>query len=343
MLTVDLRSDTVTKPTPEMLAAMVTAALGDDVLGDDPTVQELESLTSRLTGFEAALFMPSGTMSNQVALATHCRPGDAVVFERQAHMLYYEVGASGALSGVVSWTLDSDRGAIDPAELAKVVLREDIHCPGTKLLCLENTHNRHGGSVIPLNSLAALRQAALEREVAVHMDGARVYHAAVALGVDVQEILQHCDTVTICLSKGLRSPVGSLLCGSAEFIQRARRVRKRFGGGMRQSGLLAACGIVSLTTQIERLAEDHSRAQHMAQALSELASIRAEPERTETNLVLAHTIRPAKEWQDALHEKGVWCFPFGPSVVRFVWHADVGDPHLNRAVEVIRDLEPQMR
>lgn len=331
---VDLRSDTVTRPSPEMWEAMQAAALGDDVLGDDPTVAELEALAANATGKEAAVFVPSGTMGNQIALASWCKPGDAILIEEEAHILYYEVGGPALIAGVVSWTLPSTRGVMDPATVEKRVLKANIHTPGTTLLCLEDTHNRAGGTVIPLDTLAGYREVADRHGMRVHMDGARVFNAAVALGVPVAEIAKSVDSVNFCLSKGLRSPVGSLLCGPADFIDRARIWRKRLGGGMRQAGLLAACGIVSLTKMVDRLAEDHARAKRTALALSELPGLSVnEPE---TNMVMVDTDRPAEEIVAELAKRGLLCFPNAPQRIRLVFHADVDDAKTDRAIEAFR-------
>jgi threonine aldolase len=335
---VDLRSDTVTRPTAEMYEAMAQAPLGDDVLGDEPTVDKLEKLAAQMTGKEAAMFVPSGTMGNQIAMATHCNRGDAVLIEEEAHMVYYEVGGPGVLANVVTWTLPSDKGVMDPNVVESHVLKRNIHTPGTTLLCLENTHNRAGGTVIPMSAMREYRQVADRHGMKVHLDGARVFNAAVALNIPVQEIAGQVDTVNFCLSKGLRSPVGSVLCGPAKFIEDARIWRKRLGGGMRQAGILAACGIVSLTQMVDRLAEDHRRARALAEMISELPGLTVDWDRVQTNIVLVNTDAPAAEWCDRLHEERVWCFPVAPNRFRLVVHADVGDPEVERAGEVFRAL-----
>lgn len=335
---VDLRSDTVTRPSPEMYKAMAEAPLGDDVLGDEPTVAKLEEIAAKKTGKEAALFVPSGTMGNQIAMAVHCDRGDAVLIEEEAHMIYYEVGGPGIISNVVTWTLPSDKGIMDPAYVEGKVLKRNLHTPGTSLLCLENTHNRAGGTIIPLATMAAYRDVADRHGMKVHLDGARVFNAAVGLGVDVREITKHVDTVNFCLSKALRSPVGSLLCGSTAFIDDARIWRKRLGGGMRQAGILAACGIVSLTQMVDRLADDHRRARSLAQSLSELPGLTIDWDRVQTNMVLVSTETSAAEWADRLHEQRVWCFPVAPNRLRLVLHADVDDEGVNRAVEAFSAL-----
>ena len=335
---VDLRSDTVTRPNEAMFEAMRKAPLGDDVLGDDPTVTKLEELGADMVGKEKALFVPSGTMGNQIALACHCKPGDAILIEEEAHILYYEVGASALLAGVVSWTLPSVRGTIDPAVVEKRILKADLHTPGTTLLCLENTHNRAGGAIIPLDTMAAYQEIASRRGLKVHLDGARVFNAAVALGVPVKEIADKVDSVNFCLSKGLRSPVGSLLCGDADFIDKARIWRKRLGGGMRQAGILAACGIVSLTDNVDRLADDHRRAKQMAAAVGELEGLSVDLNGVETNMVMVDTAKPAPQWREELEKAGLSCFPTGPNRLRLVFHADVDDAQTTQAIEAFRTV-----
>jgi len=328
---VDLRSDTVTRPTPEMFAAIQEAALGDDVLGDDPTVKELEALCARMVGKEAAMYVPSGTMSNQIALATHCRPGDAVILEEDAHILFYEGGSPALIAGVVTWTLPSDHGAMDPADIKRRLLKRSDHNPETSLVCLENTHNRAGGAVIPMDLMRDYRDLADLEGFKIHLDGARVFNAAVALGRPVSAITSLVDTVSVCLSKGLRSPVGSLLCGSAAFIQDARLWRKRLGGGMRQAGILAACGLVSLTKMVDRLADDHRRARVLASHLNGLPGLSVDLDRVQTNMVLLETTGPAKEFVDRMAAEGVLFFPVAENRARLVLHADIDDDNLAQA------------
>jgi threonine aldolase len=335
---VDLRSDTVTRPTESMFEAMHSAPLGDDVLGDDPTVMRLEELAAEITGKDEALFVPSGTMGNQIALASHCNPGDAIIVEEEAHILYYEVGGSALIGGVVSWTLPSTKGVMDPEAIEKRILRQDLHSPGTTVICLENTHNRAGGTIIPLEVLVQYRDISQRHGVNIHLDGARVFNAAIGLGVPVKEITQHVDSVTFCLSKGLRSPVGSVLCGPGRFISEARRWRKRLGGGMRQSGILAACGLVSLTKMVDRLAEDHARAKKLATRINDLPGIKVDLDTVQTNLVVAHFEHLAVLWQEELQDRGVLALPTAPNRMRFVLHADIDDAKLDKALRVISEI-----
>ena len=339
-MTADLRSDTITKPTPEMYQAMASAELGDDVLGDEPTVQKLEELAAVKTGKEAGLFVPSGTMGNQIALATHTKPGDSVLFEDEAHMVYYEAGAPAVIARVVTRSMSSVDGVVPPSEISKRALVKSEHTPGTTLVCLENTHNRHGGAVTPVEDHAEYRRVADELGLKLHLDGARVFNAAVALKVDAREITQHVDTVNFCLSKGLCSPVGSLLCGPSDFITEARFWRKRLGGGMRQAGIIAACGIVSLTSMVDRLAEDHAKAKRLQEACEEIHGL--SPLHSMTNILMIDTERPATEWVERLEEKGVRCSAFAPNRIRFVTHRDVSDEEIGYAIDALSTLSDEL-
>ena len=242
------------------------------------------------------------------------------------------------LSGLVSWTLPSVRGAMDPELVESRILKASLHTPGTRVLCLENTHNRGGGTIIPLAHMRAYRDIADRKGIIVHLDGARVFNAAVGLGVDVREITQNVDSVSVCLSKGLRSPIGSVLCGSAEMISRARIWRKRLGGGMRQAGLLAACGIVSLTQMVDRLAEDHLRTKTVAEALAGFAGLEVDMEGVQTNLLLVKTELPAEQWQAELETRDVMCFPVAENRLRLVFHGDITDEHCSQAIAAFADV-----
>lgn len=333
---VDLRSDTVTRPTKAMYDAMMRAPLGDDVLGDDPTVMRLEELSAEILGKEAGLFVPSGTMANQVAIATHCKPGDSILVEEEAHIVYYEGGSPGLLSGVVTFTIPSEHGVMDPEDVEKRILKRSVHNPGTTLLCLENTHNRAGGTVLPLDSMAEYRAIAIHHGLKVHLDGARMFNAAVALECDVKEIAAHVDSLMFCLSKGLRSPVGSVLCGTRDFIDDARYWRKRLGGGMRQAGLLAACGLISLGKMVARLSEDHGRAKELAKALSKVTGCKVDMSSVQTNMVMVDIDKPMEEVLARLRSHKVWALPVGAERLRLVLHADVDDEKLARAIAAFK-------
>lgn len=335
---VDLRSDTVTRPTSAMMAAMAEAALGDDVLGDDPTVDELERLAATLLGKEAAVFVPSGTMGNQIAIATHTSPGDAILLEEEAHVFYYEVGGPAVFNGVLTRTIPSKLGIMDPSDIEKRVMQQSLHTPGTTLLCIENTHNRAGGTIVPIDYLRQYRAIADRHGMKTHLDGARVFNASVGLGIDIREISQCFDSVNFCLSKGLRAPVGSVLVGTKEFIERARVWRKRLGGGMRQAGLLAACGICALTQEVERLGEDHSRARRFAEALSETPGLEIDWDTVQTNMVILSTDVPADRWLAALRERDIWALPPAHDRIRCVFHADIDDAKMERAVEAFQTV-----
>lgn len=324
-----------------MKEAMVAAVVGDDVLGDDPTVIELESVAASMLGMESALFVPSGTMGNQIAIATHTKPGEAMIAEEEAHVVYYEVGAPAVFAGLITQTMPSERGIMDPDYVEKRIMKSNLHTPGTTLLCLENTHNRAGGSIYPLDVLARFRALSERHGLKMHLDGARVFNASVAQGVDIKEISQHFHTVNFCLSKGLRTPIGSVLCGPAEFIERAKFWRKRMGGGMRQSGILAACGLVALRDNIERLAEDHARAKTLATELGKLDGLCTDPENTETNIVLVHTREEAALWQERLAPHGLACFPVASNRLRLVTHGDFDDAQLASAIEAFSKVSSE--
>lgn len=330
---VDLRSDTVTQPTPEMRQAMATAEVGDDVLGDDPTVKQLEKTCADLMGKEAALFVASGTMGNQIALNVHCRPGDAAIFDESAHMVFYEGGAPAAISGVITRTVPSVDGIMDPDAVRARLTRRSEHTPGATLLCLENTHNQSGGAAVPLEMMRTYRSIAAGHGIPVHLDGARMFNAAVALGLSVREIADQVDTLSFCLSKALGAPVGSVLCGPRDFITEARFVRKRLGGGMRQSGILAAAGLFALEHIAPKIPEDHARARRLAQKLVGLEGTRIDLDRVTTNFVMVHTERPAEVWLSHLAELGVMALPPGSHRIRLVLHHQITDEMVDHTAE----------
>lgn len=336
---IDLRSDTITQPTPEMREAMFKAELGDAVHGDDPTVNALEQRVAEELGHEAAVYMPSGTMTNQVALRTHTEPGDEIVIEEHGHVYYYEAGAPAALSGVMCRLVHGDRG-IFTADAARSVLRfEDVHFPRTKLICVENTHNRGGGSIWPMERIVDIAELAEENNLKMHLDGARLWNASVATGIPEKEYAKHFDSVSVCFSKGLGAPVGSALAGSAEFAQRARRFMKQFGGGMRQAGIIAAGALYALEHQRERLAEDHQNAKLFAEGIAGLAGIELDVAHVETNIIIFRlTGGNAVDFFLKAHEKGVFMLPNGPDTIRAVTSLAVSREDIEQAVAIIGTL-----
>jgi threonine aldolase len=330
--TIDLRSDTVTKPTPAMRAAMAAAEVGDDAYGDDPTVNRLEARAADIVGKEAAVFVPSGTMANLVAMLSHTKPGDEVILGDQSHAFQYEVGGVARVAGLVTRTLTNrEDGSIDPDELAGAIRAQTAYSPGTRLLCLENTHNRCGGAAIPPATLQELAGIAQRHGLAVHLDGARLFNASVALGVSPTELAETCDSVSFCFSKGLGCPVGSVLCGSREFIARARRFRRLLGGGMRQAGVLAACALHALDHHIERLAVDHANARRLADGLAAIGPFRPIP--PQTNIVVADvTEGRVEDWLAAFEQSGVLAGGFGRRRFRMVTHLDVNREDIDDAL-----------
>lgn len=330
---IDLRSDTVTRPTPAMRAAMHAAEVGDDVYGEDPTVNRLEALTAERLGFAAALFVPSGTQSNLLALLSHCGRGDEYIVGQQAHTYKYEGGGAAVLGGIQPQPLDfAPDGTLDLQQVKAAIKPDDFHFARTRLLCLENTT---GGKVLPLAYLAQASAFCRDHGLALHLDGARVFNAAVALNVPVQTITGHFDTVSVCLSKGLGAPVGSVLCGSQDFIKSARRWRKVVGGGMRQAGIIAAGGIYALEQHIERLAEDHENAARLAQGLAQIAAITVEP--AQTNMVFVHLPSAQMAALGAfLQQRGILISP-APRL-RLVTHLDVTAADMATAVAAFREF-----
>jgi threonine aldolase len=336
---VDLRSDTVTRPTAAMRRAIAEAEVGDDVFGDDPTVQRLEAEAAALLGKEAALFMPSGTMANQVAIRLATQPGDEVLLEAGAHPFNFEAGGPAMVSGVTLRPIPGVRGILDPADLLPHFRPENDHYAPVRLLCVEDTHNRGGGTVHPLERLDALAALAHARGAATHLDGARLFHAQVQSGVPVARRAQGYDTVSVCLSKGLGAPVGSLLCGPRELLRRGRRVRKALGGGMRQSGLLAAAGLYALHHHVDRLVDDHRRSRTLADALRAMGFPTDPPD---TNLVFT-AVRGAAEVSARLAADGVLVTAAGPDTLRLVLHLDVDDAGLDRAIAAFGRLPAATR
>ncbi len=332
MKTIDLRSDTVTLPPPEMREAIAGAALGDDVFGDDPSVNRLEKMAAQVMGKEAALLTTSGTQSNLVALLAHCGRGDEVIVGDESHTLHFEVGGAYAVGGLGLRTVTNDvKGRLDLAEVASSVRHRDVHFPRTGLICLENTHNRCGGTVLSEGDILEVRELAAEHGLPVHLDGARVFNAATALGVPVANLARHVDSVSFSLCKGLACPVGSLLCGSRAFIDEARRYRKMLGGGMRQAGIIAAAGIYALENLVDRLADDHENARALASGLRSISGVTLSPE-PETNLVF-FTVDgwDLSDLEQRLSTVGVSCLDEGGRL-RMVTHYGIESADIEEAI-----------
>ena len=348
---IDLRSDTVTQPTPAMREAMYRAEVGDDVYAEDPTINRLEGLAAEMVGKEAALFVPTGTMGNAIAILTHCRRGDEIIVGDRAHIYLYEVGGAARLNGSPARAIPTlPDGTLDPTRLAASFLGDDVHEARTGLLCVENTHNMCGGRLLSPETLRALTEPARRRGVPTHMDGARLFNAAVGLGVPASALAAEVESVMFCLSKGLSAPVGSLLAGSSAFIAEARRGRKLLGGGMRQAGILAAAGIVALEQMVDRLADDHANAKRLAQGLEQLPGVRVKPETVESNILFFEVIgadgRPRNEEFTQVAASGGALFSSGDTgAIRAVTHYGVSGEDIERVLQIIEAAlsEPVMR
>lgn len=334
----DFRSDTVTRPTPAMRAAMAAAEVGDDVYGEDPTVRRLEEATAERLGHEAGVFVTSGTQGNEIAIGVSCRSGDEVVVEANSHVFLYEGGGAAALWGAQLQPLASARGILSAGQVTAAVREDDEHAPQSRLLIVENTHNRGGGTVWPLDVFQTTLAAARTARLSVHLDGARLWNAEAATGSPVRSWASLCDSATVCFSKGLGAPVGSVLVGNHAFVQRARRLRKRLGGGMRQAGILAAGALYALEHHVARLKDDHRHARLLAEGLAALSGVRVDLARVETNMVYAEFPLAAEEVAARLRAAGVLAHPVGPKTLRFVCHLDVGDEDVRRALQAAARL-----
>ena len=340
---IDLRSDTVTRPTAPMRAAMAAAEVGDDVFRDDPTVNRLEERVARLLGKEASLFVPSGTMSNQTCLKAHTQPGDELICDADCHIYNYEAGGPAVLSGVTCRTLHGDYGILDVEQLTDKVRPDNEHLVRTRLVCLENTHNRGGGRVYPLDKIRAISEWTRKEGLILHLDGARLWNAIVATGVSAATWGSHFDSVSVCFSKGLGAPIGSALAGPKEFVARARKIRKLFGGGMRQVGILAAAALYALDHHIDRLADDHRHAKVIAEAIADTPGLHLDPPRVETNLIWFNVDREvgtAAELGARLKERGVLVHVAGPQRMRACTHLDVSPAMAERAADAFRRAVP---
>jgi len=342
---IDLRSDTVTLPTEEMLEAIRHAELGDDVFREDPTVNTIEEMAAAKMGKEAALLVTSGTQANLVSLMSNTRRGELVILEAEAHMYWYEVGAISAIAGLLPWLVKSRLGAPDPKDIEAAIRPRNIHFPEPTLICVENTHNRHGGTIITPNQIRAIGDVAKAHGLRLYMDGARIFNAAVALKVDVKEFTRHVDNLMFCLSKGLSCPVGSLVVGTREFIDRARKNRKILGGGMRQAGIIAAPGIIALEKMIDRLEEDHRNAKRLAEGIAKIEGVAVDMERVQTNMVLVDIsgLGVADEvFLSKLKEKGVLALTNAKNKVRMVTHRGIEKEHIEKAIAAVENVADRL-
>lgn len=340
MKTIDLRSDTLTKPSQEMRRAMASAQVGDDVFAEDPTVNALQEKICELTGKEAALFVTSGTQANQISVNAHTRPGDEVICEECCHIYNYEAGAPAALSGVQLHPLPGKYGILDAEEVELAIRPADHHFAQTRLITLENTHNRWGGTVYPLEEIKKIHKLAKNHNLKMHLDGARLWNASIASGVSIKEYAHYFDSVSLCFSKGLGAPVGSVIAGSKDFIERAHRYRKLYGGGMRQAGIIAAGAVFAVEHQFERLAEDHRRARMLAEAINDMPGFVVNLQTVQTNIIIIDTSLNSKGAVDVandLAQKGIKMIAFSPTRLRAVTHLHITDEDIEQVIEIMTD------
>lgn len=336
---IDIRSDTVTRPSKGMLNAILNAKVGDDVFGEDPTINELQERCAAITGKEKAIFVPTGCMANQLALKAHTKQGDEVIVERESHILNYETAAPAIISNVQLYSVPGINGVMKPDDIEKYIRPKDYYFPLTRLICLENTHNRAGGTIQPIENIKAISAIATKYQIKMHLDGARIFNASTATGISVKEYASYFDSISFCFSKGLGAPVGSILCGNEEFITLAHKWRKILGGGMRQAGVLAAAGIYALDNNIERLSEDHEKAQYFAKEISQIDGINIDLETVHTNIVIFSTAKYRKpEFISLLREKGVIISSGSFENLRAVFHLDVTMEEVKEAAEVIKEV-----
>ena len=341
MRRIDLRSDTFTLPSKEMLDSIPSAELGDDVEGEDPTVNQLQDMAADMFGAEAALLVASGTMGNLVSLLAHCRRGDEVFLEAEAHIYYYELGGMSAIVGAIPNLIKGVRGKFTPEQLEAAIRHPDLHYPIARLVCIENTHNRGGGTVWTPREVEAVAKVAHDHGLKVHCDGARIFNAAVALDVDVKEYMRHLDSLSFCLSKGLACPVGSVVLGNREFIEEVRRARKMVGGGMRQAGIIAAPGIIALQKMVGRLKEDHRNARRLAEGLNQIPGIEVDLDSVQTNIVLADITGTGWDvdyFVNRAGKVGVQVFEFGATKARFVTHYGIDEQDIDEVLSRLRRL-----
>ena len=339
-MVVDLRSDTFTKPDQAMRKVMARAEVGDDVFGEDPTVNRLQEVVAEMLGKEAGLFVASGTMANQTALNAHTQPGDEVVLEGTSHIFYYEAGAPALLSGVQLRTLPGKAGVLTAEQISKAIRPDNVHCPPTTLICLENTHNNAGGTIYPVEEIERIRLLADASGLRMHLDGARLWNASVASGVGLKEYASYFDSVSVCFSKGLGAPVGSLIAGDADYIKRAHRYRKMYGGGMRQAGIIAAGALYAVENNIDRLADDHRNAKKFAEGVNRIDGISVDMETVQTNIVYMEVDGArymAKDVEDRLREADVLVLALGPHRLRAVTYLEISEEDIDRAIRVFEE------
>jgi threonine aldolase len=338
---IDLRSDTVTLPTKEMLEAIRHAKLGDDVYGEDPTVNELQELAAEKMGKEAALLVPSGTQANLTSLMSNCNRGEQVILESESHIYWYEVGGISAIAGLFPWPIQTSTGAFNIDKLRLTIRPKNIHYPKSTLICIENTHNRHGGTIITPGQIEAINEVAKKHSIKLYMDGARIFNAAVALELDPKDFTKHVDNLMFCLSKGLSCPVGSLIVGEYDFIVKARKIRKLLGGGMRQAGIIAAPGIIALEKMTARLKTDHENAKLLAELLSKIKGIQVDSKKIQTNILTFNLTPPAIDdnyFIRELKENGVLALTQGKNKVRLVTHRGIEKEDIEKTAAIIEKI-----
>lgn len=337
----DFRSDTLTKPTHEMRKAMFEAEVGDDVFGEDPTINRLQKMMAKLTGKEAALFVTSGTQGNEVCISAHTKPGKEIIVGKESHIFNYECGGPSLLSGVQMYPVNDQNGIVTLDQIKAAVRHVDVHYPQTNLICLENTHNRAGGVLLPLENIKEISKFARNNKLKIHLDGARLWNASIATGISLKEYCQYFDSVSLCFSKGLGAPVGSIVVGDKNFIHKVHYYRKVFGGGMRQAGILAAACIYAVEKHFERLKEDHQRAKRFAEAISKIPAIKVDLKTIQTNIVIFDVDIPgfvAEDFLIKLQENGVLMLEIDPNRIRAVTHLDLTDEDLEKAIDVLSNL-----
>jgi threonine aldolase len=343
---IDLRSDTVTLPTDEMLDAIRHAELGDDVFGEDPTVNRLEKFAAERMGKEAALLVTSGTQANLISLMANAKRGELVILEAESHIYWYEVGSISSVAGLLPWPVKSRWGALNPKDVEAAIRPQNIHFPKPSLICLENTHNRHGGAVITPDQIKAVKEVAEAHGLQLYLDGARIFNAAVALRVDVKKFTEHVDNLMFCLSKSLCCPVGSIVVGSTEFIEKARKLRKVLGGGMRQAGIIAAPGIVALEKMIDRLEEDHKNARRLAEGIARIEGIKIDLGTIKTNMVyfdICELGLPDDMFLLKLREKGVLALTIAKDKVRMVTHRGIEKDQVEKTIAAIESIANEVK